>query len=1153
MDYAPDRRRYKRLRPCGLVHLAYLNAWHLVLRTSCQKPFRWNERQWLFTVRQTANKAMPQLSNRKPYSGKEGAVMPHFSPKAIMKSWRPERFSDSTHNDRHPLNASILEYHLSVLTAHNKDTEFERFAKAVAERAICPNLLPQTGPTGGGDAKVDTENYPVAPQLTLAWYFGVPNASQERWGFAFSAKKDWKPKAKSDIRKIAATGRGYTKAFFVSNQLISDREAAAIQDELSVELGMEVRVLGLLWLTQEVFSKKMEALAIETLGLDLPTEKIRIEGPNDAARLNLLERLEASIQAAVKDGTLNPDLVNDCIEAARLSRELEQSRDEIDGRYERAKRLAKQCGTHAQKIISLYQHAWATYHWNEDFEAFGKMYDEFEELTKASNNAAHLELLNNLWSLAFTLAKLKIGAHGEELLGKRTITLAQSLERVSRIAEMPSSSLQAKAMMLIQNMMVTLPSVPTNVFSDLQDVVRKSGELIGFPFESLVTVIGLFDRTLGDLPEFEELHDVLVTTLASRSGQAEAATLNLKRAVSRLESGKAYDAISLVGRSLVGLSQHEHRETLISALNLIAHAYESVGLLWAARGAMLNSICIVIGEFETHADTSRIRSGLLGHMKWLELQLGRLPQCLEWAHFAAASTNAFGDNLTEEERAMEWMSFDTGLGLLCLRADLVQLNKLTAMPEVFSNFGLEIAHASLLFALGHEDDFHRQIAREGDGPDEVFSLLASQPIGESIPKTFVCDSEGCVVFFSQIWGCRISISTPVESPFIELAESILASGEAILATVGRHRVVAMTPTFVITIQPSECERFEFECDTANSMIIKCGRFDSRRQKPEEGGEVQSRLTELIIHVFCRAFTGADILKTAEHLFRNEVAIDRGRAWMTSFVALANVLGDKPKTSLASLVDGSERIFPLQRTVQWKPKVNRDEQVHPKGARSAGDKETTPSMEDAHQRDIEVDSLISLTDWDAAKWKGTAFSFDPSQGGLPILALIFEDGAAARRIFEHWHSELGRDDIEERIRIVVIKGVSRSNPHSYRVAVSANPKVNLTASNSKFFTLMVRMNTMKPTNQQNLTTFLSLFGHFEKYGLTWAGWDGIGAEAHFESVIIKRDLLIRNAWEIGRQDQDCVTIQENDDPVIPVGVNDPPIADLLKEIRARANR
>lgn len=1066
-----------------------------------------------------------------------------------MKSWRPERFSDSKVNVQHPLNASILEYHLAVLTSHNKDTEFELFAKAVAERSICPNLLPQTGPTGGGDAKVDTETYPVAPELVLAWYLGTPNAANERWGFAFSAKKDWKPKAKSDIRKIAATGRGYTKVFFISNQLIPDREAAEVQDELSDELGMEVRVLGLLWIIQEVFSKKLESVAIEKLGLDIPAANIRIEGPNDAARLNVLQRLETSIQAAVRDGKLGTDLVNDCIEAARLSRELEQSRDEIDGRYERSKRLARQCGTPAQQIISLYQHALTTYHWSEDFEAFGKMYDEFEELTKDSKNAAHLELLNNLWSLLFTLVRLKVGPYGDEHLGKRTITLAQALERVSKIAEMPNSALQARAMMLIQNIMVTLPSVPADVFAALQDVVRKSGELIGFPLESLVNVIGLFDRTFGDLPEFEALHNELVITFASRSGQAEAANLNLKRAVSRLESGKAYDAITLIGRSLVGLSQHEHRQTLISALNILSHAYEKVGLMWAARGALLNSICIVIGEFETHADTSRIQSGFLGHLKWLELQLGRLPQCLEWAHFAAASAQAFGDKLTDEERAAEWLSFDTGLGLLCLRADLDQLGQLTAMPDVFGRFGLEVAKASLLFALGHEDDFFQHIAREGDGPDEVFSLIAGQPIAKSIPKTFACDRDGRTVFFSQIWGCRISISTPVESPFIELAESILAASEAILATLGRHQVFAVTPTFAITIEPSDCEWFEFECG-ANSITIKSGKFDSKRQKSEGGNEVQSRLTELIIHMFCRAFTGHDIFKAAEDLFRNELAIDRGRAWMTSFVALANVLGDKAKTTLASWLDGSEKPYPLRRATQWQPNVKHAQQAHPTAVESADDNDAGPAIEDAHQNDIEVDSLILATDWDAAKWKGAAFAIDTFQGGMPILALAFEGADAAQRIFAHWQAELGNDDIEERVRIVVVMGVSRANPHAYRIAISGNPKCSSTSSKPKFFTLMSRMRTMEPTSSQNLSRFLALFQRCGKFGLTWASYDGVGAEPNFQSVIKKRELIIRNAWQIGVGDQDSVAILEDDNPVIPVDETNPPISELLVAIRRR---
>ena len=52
------------------------------------------------------------------------------------------------------------------------DKPFEEFYRHIAEVEICPNLLPQTGPTGGGDSKVDSETYPVSENLSAYWYFG---------------------------------------------------------------------------------------------------------------------------------------------------------------------------------------------------------------------------------------------------------------------------------------------------------------------------------------------------------------------------------------------------------------------------------------------------------------------------------------------------------------------------------------------------------------------------------------------------------------------------------------------------------------------------------------------------------------------------------------------------------------------------------------------------------------------------------------------------------------------------------------------------------------------------------------------------------------------------------------------------------------------
>src|SRR4051794_18213074 len=93
-----------------------------------------------------------------------------FSPRNFLRARRPEKFSDSVISQRGRLDRAFLEYHLDTLTNRSEETLFETFARRLAEREIAPNLLPHTGPTGGGDSKVDSETYPVADELSHGWY-----------------------------------------------------------------------------------------------------------------------------------------------------------------------------------------------------------------------------------------------------------------------------------------------------------------------------------------------------------------------------------------------------------------------------------------------------------------------------------------------------------------------------------------------------------------------------------------------------------------------------------------------------------------------------------------------------------------------------------------------------------------------------------------------------------------------------------------------------------------------------------------------------------------------------------------------------------------------------------------------------------------------
>lgn len=117
------------------------------------------------------------------------------TPYDFLKSRHPDEFSDSVMVRQAKLDRAFFDYYLDTLTSRNEEKKFELFCKRMAEYEICPNLLPQTGPTGGGDSKVDSETYPVSDIISLMWYSGIGReAASERWAFAISAKKVGRPK-----------------------------------------------------------------------------------------------------------------------------------------------------------------------------------------------------------------------------------------------------------------------------------------------------------------------------------------------------------------------------------------------------------------------------------------------------------------------------------------------------------------------------------------------------------------------------------------------------------------------------------------------------------------------------------------------------------------------------------------------------------------------------------------------------------------------------------------------------------------------------------------------------------------------------------------------------------------------------------------------
>ena len=407
-------------------------------------------------------------------------------PSRYMRARRPHLFSDSRKTGEIALTREVLSHHLDTLTNQKAEYVFEGFSVRLAEKFIAPNLRPQTGPTGGGDGKTNSETYPVSPEIAERWHTADILAARERWAFAFSAKQDWRSKVRSDVEAIVGTGRGYHRIYFITNQYVPARQSAQVQDTLTKESGVPVTIMDRTWILDCVFEHDSLDIAQKCLGVGEQFEAV-VLGPRDHARQTELDRLEKLIGdgAAYQGGA--PALVDDTLQAAKLARGLEKPRFEVDGRFERAVRISRERGLPAQQLAAFYDWAWTSYFWFDDAEKLTDLYERVEKLAMSSQEANDLQRLSNLLPLLGAAVRYNMLTPEAAAIDKRRAVLVQSLEAAKVDTSRPNNALHAHALLLLTRLTAIHSGFDAAaldmIWTEFTSVIEQSHGLGTFPFE----------------------------------------------------------------------------------------------------------------------------------------------------------------------------------------------------------------------------------------------------------------------------------------------------------------------------------------------------------------------------------------------------------------------------------------------------------------------------------------------------------------------------------------------------------------------------------------------------------------------------------------------------------------------------------------------
>jgi len=725
------------------------------------------------------------ISNlNRPFKGTETFV---HKPSDMMRSSRPELFSDSEIKIAQKLKPSILEYHLETLTNRKEEYIFEDFCRNLLQVTICPNLLPQTGPTAGGDGKTDSVTYPVAPVLIGQIYWGCPNPpTSDNWAFAFSAQKTWRAKVISDMKKIAALDRKFTKVFFVSNQFIPDKQRQIVESELSKKYSIELHILDRNWIIIKIIDDHREELAINYLNISVDEKKQLALGPKDHIRQSNLDELIEKIRNPGNYYSNIYSLSLDYLYAAKLARGLERPRYEIDGLFIHARQLAAQTIIDEHIVRCGYDHAWTNFWWFDDAGGLVKIYSELESYLPKLKNADSCEQFANLLSLIRTTNIMGGLSDEDAKVSDRTKALKDRLHELSKDRNRPTNSLLAQTALQFMALQEGIGDEyqANDALKALHKCLIKSGKYIFYPAMDFINILIKMGEYIGHYSAYEPLFKKMTEITKFREGEIAEGRILYQRGQQYLQDKQYTKALEYLGHARLRLIKEETSRESIHAVLDCAESYAGLGLKWAARMEILLATHMCFRSRQTIEIYKAEALYALKTLAWLDLGLGRIGPFLAWHELVWIMVERYGktidniDVLTDELEEM-----DKVFGCFILNLDERHVIELAELK--FSDNYLFISNLALKYALKQNEslykDFPKEWGTERQQIIKIFEELKNQPIAEHFPKFLNGKTRAYWKLESTLFNIKFTCLTRNYFGPITFAENLLGIIEAAFA------------------------------------------------------------------------------------------------------------------------------------------------------------------------------------------------------------------------------------------------------------------------------------------------------------------------------------------------------------------------------------
>lgn len=1047
------------------------------------------------------------------------------NPFKLYRKMRPYYFSDSRAN--HEMTPELFEFTMSKLSTDMKQDLFEDLTRQMVCKLITPNLIPQTGPTGGGDGKTDIETHPVDEEISDKWYYADACKGNQKWAFAISCKSEWKPKIESDVKKIVNTKRGFNKIFFCTNQTVSSKNKADLFDKYKKAYNVEVTILDLNWYKQSVYENGCYNIAIKSLNLSGQLQEKVEEGPNDKARRKELNEIDERIQSTTVSEALNTSYVEDLLNAAILCRELEEPKNIINSRFALALEQAKLHGTKQQVFNVIYQKAWTAFYWYEDADAMFARYLELKEILNQEINTARVEKLYNLRNLITTSVDCKL-FKTEPDIAKENEYWQSLYDSLSKDSVHQSSFLYLRICTLESKLFKELRASEDieDTLLQLNEAIQSSVAHIDIPFDTHALILNQAGALIGNNPIYEGIVDTIAEINSKMKSEIASAEIHYDRGVQNLNQKEFQLALKHFGKCIILYQKEATKGNLVQASAMLAMSYQGLDLMYSAKVLFVKTLSLLFHKTETEGAFDHIIVTVLFELCRLELKVGQLNSFFNWFSMLEMMVGAhpsFADNSYNEQR----VELDSILATIILSStpDNTQWELLPSLCEVF---GLCVSKDAALYTLDYQDElsseFKDNLMKDKDWKDRIVQMSKS---GISLfPLSF--SSKDMSEIETLISGCHIKANFRGDMRIQAYAEMFLAFLETYMATMTQSDMAVTTPEIRLNIKVKTSGKTE---------VKKGGRTNEYTIKINQKTASDQEIWNTAAHLLANFLTQNSMTKDIDALFKKKETEDN--------------IGER-----LAILGNYHREFKLSFLLDYRSYLelwwNKDMKKYPVKTQSS----SSQYQAKGKQATQIITDLFDYPLWDKAKWSGCGYMMAYDGSKPAILILLYKDFKYAQKIFEKWEEDFRAKKLN--LKLTFITGVDAEHPKWYKVIIAPDMEKVLEADENKYSRSVVatsRFHLMQSTDDTNMRMFKALYSKFHYAGITATEISNNQMSSDpnkkYPRVIPVTNIDFREAWTIGENDPNSIAILPSDNPIIPEGKEGE--APVLKLIETKKQR